>query len=210
MRSDDVLVRHLGVHVTTDDRDALRRRLRERRASLVPDAIATGGARLCARILASAPWIAARSVSAFVGVRGEPPTRALLDAAWAAAKSLVLPRVRGGDLEFVEVRGPEDLGAGGFGLVEPQAGTAHSLAAIGPALVLVPGLAFGSRGERIGFGRGYYDRALAPLRDRDDVLRVGICFASFLDPIEGPIPMAAHDVPMHAVVTEHGWHDVPR
>lgn len=192
-----------------DSRATLRRRLRERRAALPVEVVERDGALLCAAVIASAPWQAARSIAAFVGVRGEPPTRALLEAAWAAGKSLVLPRVRGDALEFVEVRGLDDLGAGGFGLVEPTSASSQPLAAFAPALVLVPGLAFGSRGERIGFGRAYYDRALAPLRDRSDVRRVGVCFASFFDPEEGTIPMAAHDVPMHAVITEQRWHDVP-
>jgi 5-formyltetrahydrofolate cyclo-ligase len=33
---------------------------------------------------------------------------------------------------------------------------------------------------------------------------MGLCFASFLDPSEGPIPTAHHDVPMHWIVTEAG------
>lgn len=189
-------------------RDELRRGLRARRAALSVDAVARDGAALCAHVLASDAWASAAVVSAFVGVRGEPPTDALLEAAWAQGKTLVLPRVRGDDLEFVHVRGRDGLAPARFGLVEPRDPDARPLVAFAPSLVLVPGLAFGGRGERIGFGRGYYDRALAPLARRDDVRRVGICFASFLDPVEGPIPMATHDVPMHAVVTERGWTDV--
>jgi 5-formyltetrahydrofolate cyclo-ligase len=189
-------------------RDELRRRLRARRAELPADAIADAGARLVAHVLGSDDWRRASAVAAFVGVRGEPPTAALLEAAWRQGKTLLLPRVRGDDLELVAVRGSDELGPGGFGLVEPRGQDAWPLAAFAPSLVLVPGLGFGRRGERIGFGRGFYDRALAPLRDRTDVRRVGVAFAAFVDPQEGPIPMAPHDVPMHAIVTERGWFDV--
>ena len=57
---------------------------------------------------------------------------------------------------------------------------------------------------RIGFGPGHYDRLLESVAATARPVRMGVCFADFLDPVEGPIPAEPHDVPMHMVATETG------
>lgn len=187
-------------------RIALRRALIERRRALDPATISTASRSLTDHILATDAWRNAGTIAAFVGVRGEPDTTALIDAAWQSGKSVWLPRVLGDAIAFVQTTSRDRWITAGFGLREPapDEGEPRSIADIVPEVVLVPGLAFSSTGARIGFGRAYYDRALAGVRDRRDILRMGICFAAFLDPIEGPIPMATHDVAVHAVATERG------
>lgn len=187
-----------------DPKAALREALLARRRSQDADEVARRSAALSGQLLVDAAWRAATCIAAFVGVRGEPDTWALLDEAWARGKHVWLPSVRPAGLVFVHTRSRAQIVPACFGLLEPVADdeAPRALADVGASLVLVPGLAFGRDGARIGFGRGYYDRALAPLRDHALPRRVGLCFAPFLDPAAGPIPMAAHDVPMHAVATD--------
>ena len=120
-------------------------------------------------------------MAAFVGVKGEPDTRALLEQALAAGKRLWLPRMAGRpprqSIEFVEVGDLGMLAPARFGLLEPREGPGFALADTDVAFALIPGLAFTVGGLRLGYGKGYYDVALAPLRDRPRPLRVGICFA---------------------------------
>jgi 5-formyltetrahydrofolate cyclo-ligase len=180
--------------------------LRLERARLDPAFVQHASAQLVDVIRRAPPWRAAPSIAGFVGVRHEPDTRALLQAALDEGKALWLPRVLdGGHLGFRRVHTLAELVSGSFGLFEPPLvvdDPPRELATTGVRLVLVPGLAFGSDGARIGFGRGYYDRALAPLAGRDVPVRVGVCFAAFLD--AAPIPIDAFDVPMHGVATERG------
>ncbi|MBK8260601.1 MAG: 5-formyltetrahydrofolate cyclo-ligase [Nannocystis sp.] len=192
---------------------ALRRLLLARRVSLSGPEIARRSGALTELLGEHRLWREARGIAAFVGVRGEPDTRALLVRALAEGKRLVLPRVLrdSGRLSFVAV---EDLATlrsgqpGRFGLIEPpqragELAAGSPGAALGVDLVLVPGLGFDRRGGRLGFGKGYYDRALAPLRDERLPARVGVCFGEFLAPAEAPlIPCAEHDVPVQWVVTE--------
>lgn len=63
--------------------------------------------------------------------------------------------------------------------------------------ILVPGVLFDISGNRIGHGRGHYDRLLAGRRP--DTLLVGMAFDWQVSPTS--IPHAAHDVPMHTIVT---------
>lgn len=195
-----------GVHA---DKRQLRRALLDRRAALDGPSVAARSAALTELLGEHRLWREARGVAAFVGVRGEPDTRALLARALADGKRLILPRVLrdAGRLAFVAVDDLATLQIGRFGLVEPPLRPGEALAAapgaaLGVDLVLVPGLGFDRAGGRLGFGKGYYDRALAPLRGAGLPALVGVCFADFLEPDGASMPMQDHDVRVQWVVTE--------
>ncbi|GAB4014115.1 MAG: hypothetical protein Fur0010_11770 [Bdellovibrio sp.] len=66
-----------------------------------------------------------------------------------------------------------------------------------PALILVPGLGFSRDGERLGRGKGYYDRYLSQFNG----LKIGICFEEML---LKKIPSESHDVKVDFVVSDQG------
>lgn len=191
----------------------LRAALLQRRGRRDPAEIAAQSAALLAHLLRHPLWQQARGIAAFVGVRGEPDTWGLLAATLAERKRLWLPRMVGepAQIAFVPVLDLRALTPAGFGLLEPPAAPEplalrSPTAAAGIDLVLVPGLGFARDGARIGFGKGHYDRALAPIREHAAPQRVGLCLDDDLDPAEGPIPREPLDVPMHWVATPHGLH----
>lgn len=189
----------------------LRTALSQRRLQRGPEANATLSAALLGRLLRHPLWQQARGVAAFVGVRGEPDTFGLLAATLAERKRLWLPRMEGTppEIAFVPVHDLRELVPGRFGLLEPKVRAGLTTVrtptpAAGIDLVLVPGLGFTSSGGRLGWGKGHYDRALAPVKDAAAPLRVGVCFGEDLDPEFGTIPSDEHDVPMHWVATPNG------
>jgi len=192
---------------------ALRVALLQRRQGRDPEANASRSAALLGHLVRHPLWRQARGVAAFVGVRGEPDTWGLLAATLAEGKRLWLPRMEGkpSEIAFVPVQDLRELAPGRFGLLEPrprdgQATFKSPTPSTGVDLVLVPGLAFGRNGARIGFGKGHYDRALAPIRHLGAPLRIGLCFADDLDPQLGKIPTDELDVPVHWVATPDGVH----
>ncbi len=68
-----------------------------------------------------------------------------------------------------------------------------------PDIVVVPGLAFTTAGDRLGQGGGWYDRFLPQVRA--DCTTIGVCFA---EQILDTLPVEDHDVTMDHVVTERG------
>ncbi|MGK8469274.1 5-formyltetrahydrofolate cyclo-ligase [Nocardia cyriacigeorgica] len=101
-------------------------------------------------------------VCAYVPVRGEPGSQAMLEALRAAGARVLLP-VTGppGPLDWAEYTGAVSLSPARYGLLEPT-GPALGIAAIARAsVILVPALAVDLRGVRLGRGAGYYDRTLA-------------------------------------------------
>jgi 5-formyltetrahydrofolate cyclo-ligase len=139
-------------------------------------------------------------VSGFVPVRGEIDVMPLLAALAARGHPLALPVVVGPtELVFRRWRPGEALQAAGFGLRHPppEAGM------VDPDVLVVPLAAFDRRGHRIGYGRGYYDRALARLDAVGHRRAIGVAFAVQEVPA---VPDEPHDRRLDAILTEDGLH----
>ena len=112
---------------------------------------------------------------------------------WSARKRILLPVVKGDDLELRLYTGDDRLTEGAFHIDEPTGTAFTDYAAID--LAVIPGVAFDRRGNRLGRGKGYYDRLLPRI---PTAYKLGLCFPfQLLD----QIPAEAHDIPMDEVLT---------
>lgn len=112
----------------------------------------------------------------------------------AEGKRIILPSVNGDDLELKEYMGNDNLVAGeGFGILEPAGCVFDKPEEID--LIVVPGVAFDKKNNRMGRGRGYYDKFL----ESSKAYKVGICFDFQL--LE-EVPTDEHDILMDSVITE--------
>lgn len=102
------------------------------------------------------------------------------------------PRLHDQNLEFVK---PSKWGVSKLGFHEPIEG-AHIEASRLDGF-LVPGLAFSKKGERVGRGKGFYDRTLSKVSG----LKVGVCYSHQLFT---ELPTEGHDVRMDVVVSDLG------
>ncbi len=71
-----------------------------------------------------------------------------------------------------------------------------------PDVVLTPLLAFDSRGGRLGYGAGHFDRTLERLRALKPVIAVGLAYAA---QAVDHLPVEPHDQPLDGVLTERGY-----
>lgn len=106
---------------------------------------------------------------------------------------VVLPRVEGDDMEFYDYA-PDSLIEGSFGISEPQGESLCRAEEID--LMIVPGVAFTASGDRLGRGKGYYDKYLS--REGFRAYCVGVCYAHQL---VGQLPVEPHDRRMDMVVS---------
>lgn len=109
----------------------------------------------------------------------------------------VSPLKSGGNLLFRAFSFGDDLVEGPMKIMQPL-GSAQE---VSPDILLVPLLAFDGRGFRLGYGGGYYDRALAFLRAQKKVMAIGLAFAGQM---VDQIPTEPHDAPLDAILTEEG------
>lgn len=114
---------------------------------------------------------------------------------WYASKCLLLPCVDGDDLRLRQYTGPDCLQAGPqFGIGEPTGPEFTALDEV--EMIVVPGVAFDKHNNRMGRGRGFYDRLL---KSTPNAYKVGVAFNFQLF---DNIPVEEFDVPMNYVVVE--------
>ena len=107
---------------------------------------------------------------------------------------LAFPRVNGNDMSFIQIRNlVEDFKEGAFHIMEP---VSDQMVDWPDAYVLVPGLVFDKEGNRIGYGKGYYDRYFS--RHSHESL-IGI---TYQDLVITNIPAEKHDLKMDVICTE--------
>jgi 5-formyltetrahydrofolate cyclo-ligase len=147
-------------HALDSAKQALRRRVLAARVALTEQERDAAGRRLRDTVLGLPQVQMAGTVAAYYSIGTEPPTRGLVYALWKRGTYVVLPRSRSdGNLDWASYEGPESMTPASHGLLEPT--TPADRAITSADLVIVPALAADRHGNRLGRGRGYYDRALA-------------------------------------------------
>ena len=154
-------------------REVLRRTLRDKRAALAEGLVRAMSADVCAAVARLPAFGRAKTVALYSPVRGEIDPTQLRQLLHERGATVAYPRVVSTVpplLAFCAVAPGETLATGRFEIPEPRA--AGAIAADDLDLIFVPGIAFSRAGQRLGFGHGYYDRALAAAAR---ALRIGLC-----------------------------------
>ena len=105
-----------------------------------------------------------------------------------------------GWMEAVLPEGGIPFQVGKWGIAEPAAGEVWQPDTID--LVLVPLIIADKKGNRVGYGGGYYDHFLQ--RTKPDLLKVGVCF---FEPVESITDTAHFDVPLSCCITPQGLYE---
>lgn len=132
----------------------------------------------------------ANTVMLYSALPDEVQTQAFLEK-WHLKKKIILPTVVGDDIIPVEFGKDTAFAVGDFNILEPQ----NEPYTGGFDLIVVPGVAFDGKGNRLGRGRGYYDRFLC---QHLDVKRIGICFDFQL---VDKVPAEVFDIRMDEVIS---------
>ena len=163
-------------------------------------------AKVLAALEAHPAFRAANTILLYHSLKDEVDTHAFIRK-WSKEKRILLPVVVGDDLELRIYSGPEDMATGSYGIEEPTGEVFTDLAAID--FIAVPGVAFDSKGNRLGRGKGYYDRLLPRI---PSAFKAGICFPFQL--VE-EVPAESHDIRMDIIITSnedelsHPYHPLP-
>ena len=169
-------------------KDHLRQQTRAVMRSLSPRIHQQAGVDVAAVFVAAGLLPQAGTVALFASRVDELDSSPLDELLRSRGLTRAVPRMEGNELVFVVVAGDaaiHDLPRDRLGIPTPPAGPVMSLAACD--LVVVPGLAFDRHGGRLGYGRGFYDRALLGV---DDDRVVGVLEeAQWVQ----EVPLEAHD-----------------
>ena len=154
--------------------------------------------RITQKLLATSEYAEATTVLTYVSVSSEVSTRMFIECALRDGKTVAVPRCLPGHcLEFVAIASLEQLVAAPFNLLEP----AKELPAVtedqkNNSICIVPALLVDTKGYRLGYGAGFYDRFLSTYPGKK------ICLAYQQSLSRTTLPHTAFDVAVDVVITE--------
>ncbi len=183
-----------------EEKKRLRKALKAERLALAKDDWQGRSARIVENVLALEKVQRARVVHAFIPDehRNEVNLIPLLEWIISNQKKLLVPVVEGSELISVELTSFHHLEKNSFGVREPVVRVPSSLESE-IDLVLVPLLAVDSKGNRLGYGKGYYDRFFKRLNSQ--AFKLGVAFEF---QVLTHVPTTESDSRLDAVMTESG------
>lgn len=165
--------------------------------ALEPSYCESADAAICAAVRESELYQKANTVFCYIGTDREIDTRALLLAALSDGKRLALPLCVGkGIMEAREIHSLDDLVNGKYDIPAPAA-TCPVIEPEAFDLVIVPCSTGNEKGQRLGYGGGFYDRYLA----KTNCPKVLLCRKRL---VKEDIPVEEHDLRMDHLATEDG------
>lgn len=104
-----------------------------------------------------------------------------------------LPKIENNHLSFLRWSFSDSLIKGCFDILEPSSNTNFL-----PDIILMPLLGFDSKGNRLGYGKGYYDNAITKLSNKKPLLKIGLAYDVQLVDL---VPTEPHDQKLDWVIT---------
>lgn len=189
------------------EKAALRKKYMELRKSLSPEELERRSSLICQHIF-SHFQLHDKVISLFLPIERarEINTYKILEKALSLDLTIGIPKtnISNYELKMIQYEGPEQLEVSAFGIPEPKHG--KTIAAEKFDFVFVPLLAIDKKGNRVGYGKGIYDRFLAKCSPNCQLVGLSV-FDELEQEIEGII---ASDVPLDMLMTPSGLHRFDR
>lgn len=160
---------------------------------LAADEAIAAAERVFSRLERTAAFLLADKILLYHSLPDELSTRSFLEK-WQSRKHFYLPRVNGVNLDILPYDNSR-LHIGAFNIEEPTGDDLTDINEI--ELIVTPGVAYDRNGNRVGRGKGYYDRLLAETR----AVKIGVGYDFQL--IDDDIETDGHDVKVDIIITEN-------
>lgn len=183
------------------NRQQLRIEMRQRRMALSASEQHNAANALVQQCWQHAAFMRAQHIALYLSNDGEINTKPLIEALWAAGKTLYLPILHPlvpGYLVFQHYHAATPMTANRFGIAEPQLNCSHVKPVVELEIICTPLVAFDAHGQRLGMGGGFYDRTLAQLPSAHPAHIIGLAHSCQQ---VAKLPSEAWDHPLNAIVT---------
>lgn len=139
----------------------------------------------------------AKKVLCYLSLDAEIKTDEIIDYSLKTGKRVAVPFCvdKEGNMEFYLINSIDDTKTGSFNIREPNTEKCLRLDDFSNSIIIVPGLCFDKNGNRLGYGKGYYDRFLK----KYSLISVGLCYNSL---VKNEIPVNEYDEKVDYIVTE--------
>ncbi len=180
-----------------EKRKQIRSEMKARRNALSKEEREKASAAICEHLKKASWYDDTEMLLCYMPIGSEVDVGLFMEMALRDGKRIYIPRTEGDRMTFYRFEGHSHLEKGNFGVLEPRISKDY-YHPDWDGVVIVPGVAFSKKGERMGYGKGYYDRFLA---NSPHLYPVGVGFA-----VQIADTLHAHemDVPMMELYTEKG------
>lgn len=196
--------------MTVEDRARLRREARERRRSLSSEQQVLASGTLCKKLGDHPLFQQAHSIAMFIAADGEIDLKPLMERCVEAGKHCYLPAIDRDNPEllmFLHYQPGDKLRKTALGVLEPILNPEDENGRSAPQdldLVLTPLVAFDSDCNRMGMGKGYYDKTFAFKREARKPVLLGVAHeCQRVDRLE----TAWWDVPLDGIMTPDSFYE---
>lgn len=173
------------------NKEDVRRRIKAQKSLLDEVEKAVAARAVFERVEQTAAFIVANNILLYHSLPDELSTLAFINK-WASRKNFFLPRVNGVNLEILPYN-KSTLHLGAFQIEEPSGNDVRDISEI--EMVIVPAVAYDRHGNRVGRGKGYYDRLLC----NTAATKIGVGYDfQVVDDIDSE----PHDVRVDIVITD--------
>lgn len=189
------------------ERKQIRQQLRQLRRQQTPHQAQVRSEAICRHLMSSAAFRNSRRIALFLSNDGEVDLQPLLARALAMGKQCFLPVLHPSGhnrLWFMRYDEATPLYQNRYGIDEPPTLWRSRCEPWALDMILMPLVAFDEQGNRLGMGKGYYDRTLAYLARRKNWRKPRLYGVAYDFQRMDTLPHESWDVPMEAAVTERG------
>lgn len=177
------------------DKSTLRKEIKMRLLSLSDAYLEEAGRKIEEKIISSGFFKESESVFVYIGTENEPPTKRIIQFALESGKRVFVPKSeKDGQMKAVEISLSTVFSPGLFDIPEPENVGEESI--IDFDIAVIPCVSVCKNGDRLGHGKGYYDRFLKGKKMKN----VCLCFEKLLS---DSIPKDKNDIGMDVIVTEN-------
>jgi 5-formyltetrahydrofolate cyclo-ligase len=181
-----------------NDKKELREYLKKKRSSMTFNRIMMHSGIISKTLFGLDVYKESDVVLAYVSYSSEVGTHFLIKHALEHGKKVAVPKVLSKtEMEFYYIDSLEELEPGAFNILEPKTVKAVEYEEGKKYIMLLPGIAFDSNKNRLGYGGGYYDRYLSKHKD---IYKIMLAYE--LEKMDEPLPCDELDVPSDIIITE--------
>ena len=150
------------------------------------------------RLMKRQEWKEAEVILSYISYNREMSTYLLIEQAWKEGKKVAAPRVNGEKMDFYLFDSWKELVKSKMGILEPfgKEPVTEGIAIPKNSLMIMPGVAFDEKKNRVGYGGGFYDRYL---REHTKYKRIALAYEF---QILSDFETESFDICPHMIVTE--------
>lgn len=183
-----------------NEKESKRKELKKKRKEITREEVLKKSEIIHNKILDLPEFQTKSTISIYVAKKeaNEVETEKMIKAWREMGKKILVPLVDGPELKLSLLKDFEkDLEKRKFGVKEPKENKIRLFPIENLEMIFVPGLGFDVNGNRLGYGKGYYDRLLKKAPSDTDFIALAFDFQIFEE-----IPHSKKDIPVHKIVTE--------